>query len=106
MSATVHDNPNLFYKNTEYYASFLGAAVCELIDIGSAVHVGGRLHGRGVSPLESADGDLSVLVCSHHDDWDVHNERDITLSLPLPHDRQIPCKRAHRLGGDRIARDA
>jgi xylan 1,4-beta-xylosidase len=28
-----HDNPNLVFRNTEYYASYLATAVCEMIDL-------------------------------------------------------------------------
>ena len=30
-----HDNPNLPYRNTEYYASYLAAAACKLMDLGA-----------------------------------------------------------------------
>ena len=30
-----HDNPNLFYRNTEYYASYLADAACKLMDLGA-----------------------------------------------------------------------
>ena len=30
-----HDNPNLAFRNTEYYASYLARAVCELVDAGA-----------------------------------------------------------------------
>lgn len=39
-----HDNPNLAFRNTEYYASYLARAVCELVDAaapGAAVSAGG-----------------------------------------------------------------
>ena len=28
-----HDNPNLVFRNTEYYASYLATAICEMIDL-------------------------------------------------------------------------
>jgi xylan 1,4-beta-xylosidase len=31
-AGTIHDNPNLFYRNTEYYASFVAATVASLLD--------------------------------------------------------------------------
>jgi xylan 1,4-beta-xylosidase len=42
-AGTVHDNPNLFYRNTEYYASFVAAAVSGLIDRAAAS--GARIDG-------------------------------------------------------------
>ena len=42
-AGTIHDNPNLFYRNTEYYASFVAAAVSGLIDR-AAAH-GARIDG-------------------------------------------------------------
>ena len=35
-AGTIHDNPNLFYRNTEYYASFVAAAVTGLLDRAAA----------------------------------------------------------------------
>jgi xylan 1,4-beta-xylosidase len=35
-AGSVHENPNLFYRNTEYYASYLACAVCKLIDLSDA----------------------------------------------------------------------
>ena len=35
-AGTVHDNPNLFYRNTEYYASYVGATVNKLMRHASA----------------------------------------------------------------------
>ncbi len=32
-AGTVYDNPNLEYRNTEYYAAYVAATVCELIDV-------------------------------------------------------------------------
>jgi len=32
-AGSVCDNPNLFYRNTEYYASYLACAACKLIDL-------------------------------------------------------------------------
>jgi xylan 1,4-beta-xylosidase len=32
-AGSIRDNPNLFYRNTEYYASYLACAVCKLIDL-------------------------------------------------------------------------
>lgn len=31
-AGTIADNPNLFYRNTEYYASYVASAVCRLLD--------------------------------------------------------------------------
>ncbi|MCB0070160.1 MAG: hypothetical protein KDE20_01825, partial [Caldilineaceae bacterium] len=42
-AGTIHDNPNLFYRNTEYYASFVAAAVSGLIDRAAAT--GARIDG-------------------------------------------------------------
>ena len=33
-AGTRHDNPNLNYRNTEYYASYVANSVCKLIDLG------------------------------------------------------------------------
>jgi len=33
-AGTVRDNPNLSYRNTEYYASYLACTACKLIDLG------------------------------------------------------------------------
>jgi xylan 1,4-beta-xylosidase len=39
-----HDNPNLNYRNTEYYASYVASAACRLMDIAtSSVRVDGML---------------------------------------------------------------
>jgi xylan 1,4-beta-xylosidase len=32
-AGSIRENPNLFYRNTEYYASYVGSAVCKLIDL-------------------------------------------------------------------------
>jgi xylan 1,4-beta-xylosidase len=32
-AGSIRDNPNLFYRNTEYYASYLACSVCKLIDL-------------------------------------------------------------------------
>jgi xylan 1,4-beta-xylosidase len=32
-AGTIRDNPNLFYRNTEYYASYLACAACALVDL-------------------------------------------------------------------------
>jgi xylan 1,4-beta-xylosidase len=32
-AGSIRDNPNLFYRNTEYYASYVACAVCKLIDL-------------------------------------------------------------------------
>jgi xylan 1,4-beta-xylosidase len=34
-AGSIRDNPNLFYRNTEYYASYLACAACKLIDLAS-----------------------------------------------------------------------
>ena len=31
-AVTVRDNPNLFYRNSEYYASYVASTVCKLMD--------------------------------------------------------------------------
>ncbi len=31
-AGTTHDNPNLFYRNSEYYASYVASAACKLLD--------------------------------------------------------------------------
>ena len=33
-AGTRHDNPNLNYRNTEYYASYIANSVCKLMDLG------------------------------------------------------------------------
>ncbi len=35
-AGTIHDNPNLFYRNTEYYASYVACTVCKLSNHASA----------------------------------------------------------------------
>ncbi len=35
-AGTIHDNPNLFYRNTEYYASYVAGTVNQLIDRSAA----------------------------------------------------------------------
>ena len=35
-AGTIHDNPNLFYRNTEYYASYVACTVNKLIDRAAA----------------------------------------------------------------------
>ena len=42
-AGTIHDNPNLFYRNTEYYASFVACTVNKLID--RATTTGARING-------------------------------------------------------------
>ncbi|MBC7238225.1 MAG: beta-xylosidase, partial [Chloroflexi bacterium] len=32
-AGSIRENPNLFYRNTEYYASYVGDAVCKLVDL-------------------------------------------------------------------------
>jgi xylan 1,4-beta-xylosidase len=32
-AGSMRDNPNLFYRNTEYYASYLACAACKLVDL-------------------------------------------------------------------------
>ncbi len=34
-AGSIRDNPNLAYRNTEYYASYVAESVCKLIDLGS-----------------------------------------------------------------------
>ena len=42
-AGTVHDNPNLFYRNTEYYASYVAGTVNRLIDRSAAT--GAQING-------------------------------------------------------------
>jgi xylan 1,4-beta-xylosidase len=32
-AGSMRENPNLFYRNTEYYASYVGSTICKLIDL-------------------------------------------------------------------------
>jgi xylan 1,4-beta-xylosidase len=32
-AGSIRDNPNLFYRNTEYYASYMATAACKLLDL-------------------------------------------------------------------------
>lgn len=150
-AGAIRDNPNLFYRNTEYYASYVACTVCKLIDLaagngrGAAVRadavltwafqfeneptfaglrtlstngldkpvlnvfrllarLGGtrlhlassaardpRLHPGGdkedmapdISGIAAMDGTgrIQVLLCSHHDDWDVRAETAVRLAL-------------------------
>ena len=142
-----HDNPNLRYRNTEYYASYVASAVIKMLDLGaeSANRIDGlltwafefedreyfeglrtlstngvdkpvlnvfralsrlgplRLHlasdaardslarDGGDSPADPPDvsgiaagdssGAVQVLLCSHHDDWDVSVRSDVRLAV-------------------------
>jgi len=150
-AGAIRDNPNLFYRNTEYYASYVAGAACKLIDLraandsGAAVRVdamltwafqfeneeffaglrtlstngvdkpvlnvfrllarlgGMRLHlasSAGRDPRQHPGGDtadappdvcgiaavdgtgrIQVLLCSHHDDWDVTTHTAVETAL-------------------------
>jgi xylan 1,4-beta-xylosidase len=146
-AGSIRENPNLAYRNTEYYASYVACAVCKLID---RVHVdgprvdgmltwafqfedrelfaglrtlstdgidkpvlnvfrllaglgGARCHlvsDKARDPVlqEGADngdtppdvsgvaaidqvGTVQVFLCSHHDDWDVHQPTSVAVRL-------------------------
>ncbi|HEY8745756.1 MAG TPA: beta-xylosidase, partial [Chloroflexota bacterium] len=142
-----HDNANLAFRNTEYYASYVASAACKLLDIGAdgPLHVNGmltwafqfehreyfeglrtlstngidkpvlnvfrmlaRLGGLRLAmhsdaardPLTTPGGDsaatppnisgiaaidgndaIQVLLCSHHDDWDVTTTTTVALEI-------------------------
>ena len=44
-AGSIRDNPNLFYRNTEYYASYMATAACTLLDLSdpSGLRVDGML---------------------------------------------------------------
>jgi xylan 1,4-beta-xylosidase len=42
-AGSTRDNPNLFYRNTEYYASYVACAACKLLDMAS--ELGPRVDG-------------------------------------------------------------
>ena len=42
-AGTIHDNPNLYYRNTEYYASYVACTVNKLID--RAASTGAQIDG-------------------------------------------------------------
>jgi xylan 1,4-beta-xylosidase len=68
-----HDNPNLFYRNTEYYASYVANAVCKLLDLASgpdyrvdgmltwAFEFEGREYFEGLRTLSTNGVDKPVL---------------------------------------------
>ena len=149
-AGSIRDNPNLFYRNTEYYASYVAHAACKLVDLTNDLgpridgmltwafqfegrelfaglrtlstngvdkpvlnvfrllaRLGGtRLHldsERARDPLARKEedapdtppdisgiaaidgvGTIQVLLCSHHDDWDVQRPTQIKLVLSGP----------------------
>ena len=150
-AGAIRDNPNLFYRNTEYYASYVACTVCKLMDLAAGEDVGAvvradamltwafefeneeffaglrtlstngidkpalnvfrllarlggmrlhlassaardpGLHPGGdaadtppdISGLAAADGmgRVQVLLCSHHDDWDMTTESEVQAAL-------------------------
>ena len=146
-AGSIRDNPNLFYRNTEYYASYVGCAAPKLLDLASTrgpwvdgmltwafqfedretfaglrtlstngvdkpvlnvfrllARLGGTRLGlssdRSRDPLLHPGGDdahtrpdvsgiaamdergaIQVYLCSHHDDWDVHQRTQVRVCL-------------------------
>lgn len=142
-----HDNPNLKYRNTQYYASYVASAVCKLIDLSAeptlrvdgmltwafqfenreyfeglrtlstngvdkpvlnVFRMLGKLGGLRLDltsdaardPLTGEEGDgpdtppdvsglaalngadeVQVLLCSHHDDWDVRTPTAVSVEV-------------------------
>jgi len=139
-AASRYDAPNVAYRNTEYYASFLATTVCRLLDVAGegprvdamltwafqfegreyleglrtlstngidnpvlnvfrmlAMLGGSRLaltvqgvaaadaasHRPLIHGLAAADGSggVQVLLCNHHDDWDVTIPSSVSVSV-------------------------
>ena len=146
-AGSIRENPNLFYRNSEYYASYVANAACKLID--RAGVLGPRVDGMltwafqfedrelfaglrtlstdgidkpvlnvfrllarlggmrcqlisdgardpvlqeagdgpdtppdisGIAAIDQADR-IQVLLCSHHDDWDVHQRTQVGVRV-------------------------
>ncbi|MEZ4866889.1 MAG: hypothetical protein R3C14_36545 [Caldilineaceae bacterium] len=146
-AGTIHDNVNLFYRNSEYYASYVACTVSKLIDLQAANHLridgmltwafefegrdyfegfrtlstngidkpvlnvfrmlaklgGARLRLEsnaardplaqgggdseetppdiaGIAALDASDA-IQIFLSSHHDDWDVKGNTEVTVKL-------------------------